>query len=431
MKTKKIYQNRDLMFHLIGKSVTMWGSILQSFGFSLFLLDTTGSSVKFAAVLTICGIISFFVTPVAGIIADWFNKKKIIVGLDLLSSLTLLGIWIYSNVFHINFASICVTVSLLTFFSAVDTPVSDAVLPILAGRDRIVQANSLNNILTTIARIFAPIIGGLLYSFMGIDMLIIFGFFAYILCSFMEMSINYNSIEAAKTATRITLFRHDFLQGIHFIVKQKMILLLLLYGMITNFLILPIGTIGFPYIVNITFGLPSVFYGTSEGTLSLGIFIGGIVTGIFLSKKKINLVRTFMLTVIGSGFFVAAIGISVLLYKKNILNTYIAYYIMIFFIFLIGAIFTTINIALPSYIQENTPSNIMGRVMSIRTMLLMSTGPIGQLILGFMLKYFGIHYILILAALLLIIVGLIAFIFIIKNTSNESGGDLNGRITGN
>lgn len=76
MKTKKIYQNRDLMFHLIGKSVTMWGSILQSFGFSLFLLDTTGSSVKFAAVLTICGIISFFVTPVAGIIADWFNKKK-------------------------------------------------------------------------------------------------------------------------------------------------------------------------------------------------------------------------------------------------------------------------------------------------------------------------------------------------------------------
>lgn len=426
MNTEKIYQNKDLMLHIAGKFITMWGSLLQSFGFSLFILDTTGSSVKFATVLTICGIIGFFITPVAGVIADWFNKKKIIVGLDLLSGLTLLGILVYSNIFELNFSSICITVALLTIFSAIDTPVSDSFLPLLAGENNIVQANSANNVLSTVARIFAPIIGGILYSFIGINMLIIFSLVTYILCALMEMMINYNKINPTEKLEWISSFRQDFTQGFRFIVKQKTILLLLIYGMIANLLILPIGTIGFPYIVNVTFGLPSIFYGISEGSLSLGILVGGILTGICLSKKEVNLVKAFMLTVIGSGFFVVAIGISVLLYERNILNTFTSYCIMIFFIFLIGAIFTTINIALPSYIQKNTPPNMMGRVMSIRTMLLMSTGPIGQIILGFLLNYFYSHNIFIVAALILIVIGFIAFLFIMRNINKEAGDNLNG-----
>lgn len=431
MITEKIYRNKDLMFHIAGKFVTMWGSLLQNFGFSLFLLDTTGSSVKFAIVLTICGGISFFITPLAGVIADWFSKKKIIVGLDLLSALTLLGVWIYSNVFDLNFLSICITVVLLAIFSAIDTPVSDSLLPLLVGDNNIVQANSVNNVLSTVARIFAPIIGGVLYLFMGIDMLILFSLSAYFVCAFMEMLVNYNTITTTKKSKWITSFRQDFVQGFRFIAKQKTILMLLVYGMITNLLILPIGTIGFPYIVNVSFELSSIFSGISECSLAIGIFVGGIATGFFLSKKEVNLVRIFMLTVICSGFFVMAIGISVLLYEVNILNIYISYYIMIFFIFLIGAVFTTINIALPSYIQKNTPTNMMGRVLSIRTMFLMSTGPIGQIIFGFMLNYFKSHYILIITALILIGVGFIPYLFMMKNISKEVGGSLNGRITGN
>jgi len=65
------------------KLVSILGSNIQSFALSLYVLRITGSATKFASVLGIAIIPRLILSPIAGVIADWFDRKK------------LLFIWIY------------------------------------------------------------------------------------------------------------------------------------------------------------------------------------------------------------------------------------------------------------------------------------------------------------------------------------------------
>lgn len=79
----KINLLKDKNFSLLmfGKITSLIGSYMQSFALSLFVLNTTGS----ASILAVALIPELILAPFAGVIVDWFDRKKILIALDLAS----------------------------------------------------------------------------------------------------------------------------------------------------------------------------------------------------------------------------------------------------------------------------------------------------------------------------------------------------------
>ena len=86
----------------------------------LYVLKTTGSGMGFATTL-ICGSIPRLICgPIAGAVADRVNRKWLVIGTDLLSSLTMLIMFILATIFgpslfYLYFSSIII--NLCKFYS--------------------------------------------------------------------------------------------------------------------------------------------------------------------------------------------------------------------------------------------------------------------------------------------------------------------------
>ena len=87
MSTRLSHKNFTLL--VIGQIISLFGSSIQRFALSLYLLDLTGSASVFASILAISMIPVVLVSPVAGILADRGNKKHLMIGLDVISAILL------------------------------------------------------------------------------------------------------------------------------------------------------------------------------------------------------------------------------------------------------------------------------------------------------------------------------------------------------
>lgn len=87
----KLYKNTDYIYLLCGRATSLLGTMMQEFCLSLYVLKVTGSALQFSLVLALSAIPQVIVSPFAGVIADWFDRKRVLVILDSVSGLITLS----------------------------------------------------------------------------------------------------------------------------------------------------------------------------------------------------------------------------------------------------------------------------------------------------------------------------------------------------
>lgn len=85
-------KNKNFIIVVIGQIISLFGNAIQRFCMSLYILDLTGSAATFSTILAVSTIPYILFAPIAGLLADRVNRKKIMVYLDLFSFL-LLGVY--------------------------------------------------------------------------------------------------------------------------------------------------------------------------------------------------------------------------------------------------------------------------------------------------------------------------------------------------
>ncbi|WP_255405087.1 MFS transporter [Thermoanaerobacterium sp. RBIITD] len=94
-----IFKRKNFLFLITGKFISLLGSEMQNFALSLYVLKITGSATKFASVLAITLVPQIIFGNIAGVLADWFDRKKLLMMLDLLSAAI---VAIYAIIFKMN-----------------------------------------------------------------------------------------------------------------------------------------------------------------------------------------------------------------------------------------------------------------------------------------------------------------------------------------
>lgn len=223
----------------------------------------------------------------------------------------------------------------------------------------------------------------LLFSFLPFSLLLNISGTAFFLSAILECIMRIPFQRVATDGSMLSIIRSDCRQSLHFLRHDNptlLHLLLLLAGL--NLVLSSFITVGLPVISNITLQLPPTFYGWLEAATGIGSIAGSIALPFFLKRVDMSGAWRFLLS---GSLFLLPMALVLFLHTP----VYIAYaciFASSICIMLFAALF---NIYAQTFLQKSTPNQLLGKVASMVTMVVMCSYPIGQSLYGILLETFA------------------------------------------
>jgi len=378
-------QKRNFLLYSIGRLVSLIGTGIQMIALPLYILDLTGSGTlmgTFALLSTLPGLIF---SPIAGVLGDRMNRKKIMVNMDYLRGIIILFMAYSTYQGWMNIAFIFTAQVFISILDSVFGGSTNAMLPDLVPIEFLTKANSLNSSINGISNIIGPILGGIIYGFGGIKVVFLINGISFVISAISEMFITYLPHFEGKQKISFKSMFSDIKEGLIFIKVRKGLKELLLFALVLNFMMAPILTIVLPYVLRQEIGFTSEQYGITQSSFTVGILIGSILIGTIFYKSNPKKSMTF-------GLIVEAIMSFIIsgLFFPNIVTTFGGAswtFLIILYINLmvIGVSNAFINIPIDTNMQKMTPTNVRSRVFTVVGLITQGAVPVGMQIYGILL----------------------------------------------
>lgn len=381
---KTIYQTSFNFFKLVsGQAISVFGTSLLRFALSLYVLDLTGRADIYATLFAVSSL-PIILSPIAGALADRFNRKTIMVGIDIANgvfSLFLLTAFITNQA---NLIIITVGMILFGFIGAMDTPVVSAIIPSISTEEKLESANGILQGVQSLSGIIAPILGGLLYSFIGINNMLIVTTVVFFLTALFETTILVPKNKIAYSGNIFRVLSGDLKEGFQYSINHSFIKKTVVIGAGLNLIITPLFIVGVPYILKVTMNLNTIFYGVGIGTVEFATILGALIVGLVSKKLRVS---NFYLWILLMAALLIPIGFSTtpLLLGMGKLPPFLLF---ILTAVPLSACLSIVSIFVISKVQRITPSKHLGKIMAIITAVVQCVSPIGQILYGAGLQFF-------------------------------------------
>ncbi|SBO17137.1 MFS transporter [Carnobacterium divergens] len=374
-----IIKNNNYYKLVGGKFLSVIGTFVQSTAFSLYIIDTLNDSLIFATILMSALIPRIVLGPLGGVFVDWFDRKRLLVGIDIASGLLLVSTAVlFGNNLSLPVVYfICIGLGIL---NSIDDPLVMSLIPELVEEKDLANANSINMFSSAIGNIIGPILGVLVYTNFGIESVLYFNGISFLLGAFLEaaMKVKKNSIVTQKN---FSSFKNDFKDGLNYIFSNKLIFLIMSSIFIQNCFFNGATTVGIPYVARQVLKI-----GDGQFAILEIILIVGTILGLVISPKisgNYPLVKVFPKLLLGiSGCFLL-IGLICLLLGNS---QQISFYLILVVYTVLGALSINVNISFQTEMQKIVDSEMFGRVSSLILSLIMASIPLGQLLYGYLFR---------------------------------------------
>ena len=304
------------------------------------------------------------------------------------------------------------TMMILYSINGLYQPAVQASMPLILGKEALVKGNAIVSSVSSLSNLLSPIIGGVLFGNFSVRYIIIASMICFFISSILELFIKIPYNKALEKQSILQILKIDILTSINFIFKDKVTLSKMVFiTCILNTFISALIMISLPILITEKLKFSSQMYGIATGILALGGILGGTITGILKPKVEKLYKLFFILTFSIIPLFIAPFFTSIKI---------ISFVLILFSSFLVMCIATVISILIMTYIQNNTPENIVGKIMAFLLTLSICSQPLGQLFYGFAFEY-GIGYeslIILIAIVISVFIGVYAKLAF-KNLKNN------------
>ncbi|SHH95747.1 Sugar phosphate permease [Clostridium collagenovorans DSM 3089] len=371
--------NKNFMIMVIGQIISLFGNAILRFALPLYLLEETGSAALFGLVSACSFIPMIILTPFGGIIADRVNKKYIMVALDFVTALVMVTFTIFIGKTNLVFL-IIITLMILYGIQGAYQPSVQASLPFLVDKENLLKGNAIINQVSALANLIGPIIGGLLYGVYGLLPILIASIVCFILAVIMEMIMKIPYVKNESKSSMIAIVKDDIKTSVSFIIKEKPVLFkTIIIISLFNLFLTSMIIIGIPVIITTTLNMSSQAYGITQGVIALGGLCGGILIGLLFKNLKISTSYRILFWDI---LALIPMGLT-LMFEMPVNISYVVITVCCFFIMTISTVF---SIQMITFIQGETPGNLIGKVISICLAIGMCAQPIGQVFYGYVFE---------------------------------------------
>lgn len=367
---------------VIGQIISLFGNAILRFALPLYLLRETDSSSLFG-VVTACAFIPMVIFSLfGGVIADRKNKRNIMVVLDLTTAAVIL---IFSFALgKVLLVPLMITVLMILYsISGIYQPAVQASIPLIVEKQFLMQGNAVINMVSTLAGLLGPVIGGVLFGAFGIMPILLISVGCFVFSAVMEIFIH---IPFEKNTDGKSIFGavgSDLLDSFRFIKYEKPIFLsvleiLVLFNLILTSMIL----VGIPVIVVQILRMSDTALGITQGSMGLGGLAGGIIAG--AAAKKIRLKNGYIFLMICS---LAALFMGISVFEAIPKN--IGYFIITAISFVAMCASTMFGVSMMTAVQQQTPPNLLGKIMAVIIAISSCSQPVGQAIYGVLFDVFS------------------------------------------
>ena len=371
--------SKDFTLVVIGQIISLFGNATIRFALPLYLLNLTGSSALYGTVTACAFIPAILLSPIGGIVADRANKRNIMVILDFFTAAVILAFSLLMNGVNLILL-LTVTLMLLYGIAGAYQPSVQASIPALVNQDNFMAANSIINTISSFASFMGPVLGGVLYSAYGLEPVLWVCIVCFIVSAIMEIFIKIPFQKQASDGGILKTARTDFTESIRFIRKDKPVIgktVLVICGI--NLFLSAMIIVALPYLVtevlNLEASQANRLYGFAEGALAAGGLAGGIAAGIFAKRLAIRKSGNLVIACVVCVFPISA---ALMLFSSGMIN-YIVITVCCFAIMIFSTIFT---VQMMSFIQTETPQNLIGKVIAVILTVSMCAQPLGNALYG-------------------------------------------------
>jgi MFS family permease len=372
VKSKPLETLRGMKTFLViwfGQLISIIGSGLTGFALSVWMFEQTGQATPIALNALFFNLPRVILSPIAGSVADRYNRRVVMILADTGAALSTLAIAIILFSGNLQVWHIYLTTALSSAFSAFQEPAYRASITMLVPKKDLARAGGIQQIGFAIQSILTPLIASLLYLAIGLQGVILIDFATFFIAIGALIIVR---IPQPKPTTEVEepgegkSMWQDAVFGWKYIRKRPGLFGLLWYYAVVNFFLSLSGVLVIPLVLS---------YGTAAdmGVIQMAggaaMLIGGLVIGIWGGPKRRliwGVIAAIALS--GIGYFMIGLRSSTWLIGS-------AQFVILFFI--------PISAALSQAVwQKKIAPDIQGRVFAIRAMIAYMIIPLANLVAG-------------------------------------------------
>lgn len=217
---------RDFLILWSTQGLSQLGSSMTALALSLWLYDTTGSSLKSAA-LSICSYAPYVLMSIfAGALLDKFDKKRTMLACDLLAALSTLTVLILYLTHNLEMWHLYAINAFSGLMNTVQQPASEVATTLLIPKEHYQRASGLNSFSRSLTSILGPLLATAIYGLLGLTSVILIdlGSFVVAFLALLFLVKIPDAPEAKKESLKVMVK-----EGVRYLKDTPMILTMILF----------------------------------------------------------------------------------------------------------------------------------------------------------------------------------------------------------
>lgn len=371
---------KNIILFLSSQTISLFGSSLVQYAIMWHITLTTESGLMMTLYI-ICGFIpTFFLSPVAGVWADRYNRKMLIILADGLIAFSTL---ILAILFLMGYESIWllfVMAGIRALGTGIQTPAVGAILPQIVPKEKLTKVNGVNGSIQAVIMFVSPMVSAALIAMASLEVIFFIDVITAAVAIVTLMTFVKIAVHKKAAAEQTASYFSDFKQGLQYVNSNPFLKKFFLFFAVFIVLMAPAAFLT-PLQVTRTFGGDVWELTAIEIAFSVGMMAGG---GIIASWGGYpNKITTMTLASLIMGICTLALGIVPV------------FWIYLLFMAFFGIAMPIFNTPVTVLLQEKIEEDYLGRVFGVMGMISTSMMPIGMLIFGPIADVIAIEWLLV------------------------------------
>ena len=292
MENKSNYKKFLLLWS--GEFISSIGGGLTSFGLSVYVFQKTGSAASMALVALLAFLPVLLLSPIAGVLADRYDRCLMMMIGDGMSGFGLIYILVCMFTGKAGLLQICIGVFVSAVFSSLLEPSYRAVVTDMLTKDEFSKASGMMSIAGSARYLISPMLAGFLLTVSDVKLLMIIDTCTFILTVICTAVVR-NSCIARQIKTNES-FVESFKVGWRAITERKGIFVIIIVSSVMTCFMGAIQILVEPMILDFQ---TSKVLGVTETVCASGMLVSSVIIGIIGLKKNFTRILSASLTVCG------------------------------------------------------------------------------------------------------------------------------------
>lgn len=383
---------RNIILFLSSQTISLFGSSLVQYAIMWYITLTTESGLMMTLYI-VCGFIpTFLLSPVAGVWADRYNRKRLIIMAD---GMIAIATFILAIVFLLGYKEIWllfVMAAIRAVGAGIQSPAVGAILPQIVPSDKLTQVNGINGTLQAVMMFVAPMASAALLTMATLEAIFFIDVITAAIAILTLLLFFKIPVHVKAAAEQTTSYLADFKQGLTYIGQHPYLKSFFLFFAVFFVLMAPASFLT-PLQVTRTFGDDVWRLTAIEIAFSIGMMAGGAIIASWGGFR--NKVHTMAFASLIMAVCTFALGIAPF------------FWLYLAFMGAFGIAVPLFNTPTTVMIQERVDESYLGRIFGIFSMISTSMMPIGMLIFGPIADVIAIEWLLIGTGALMVVMSLL------------------------